>query len=93
MIKREIVLGNKTGFHVRPAALFAKKAHEYVSSVYIAKNDELADGRSIMQMINLGIICDCVFTIIVDGTDEKEAMNGLLESLKDSVESELEYTL
>ena len=67
------------GLHARPATLFIQKANAYKSSVLIEKGEKRVNAKSLLGVLYLGIDKDMTITLITDGTDEKEAMDGLCE--------------
>jgi len=77
MIKKEIILTNKTGLHARPAARFAKLANKFASEITIVYKGKRHNAKSVMKVMTLGIPCGESFTLEVDGQDEKRAVNEL----------------
>ncbi len=60
---------------------FVQKANEYESTVYVQVDDKKINAKSIMGMMSLGILKDRQIRLITDGSDEEEAMAGLLDHL------------
>ncbi len=77
MIKTKITIIRSSGIHARPAAELVKLASQFESSIEIEGNDDVADGKSIMGIMGLGLVKDSVITLIVDGTDETSATETL----------------
>ena len=83
MIEREVTIKNQAGIHARPAALIVQTAGQFSSKVYIEKDGERVNGKSIMGVIALGATHKTALTIITDGSDEREAadaIEGLFET-------------
>lgn len=78
MIQRKITVPNRNGFHLRPATLFTRTAAAYQSAVKIIYNGQRAEGRSLLQILKLGVKEGSSVTLVVDGPDEAEAMQALL---------------
>ncbi|MFC4766754.1 HPr family phosphocarrier protein [Effusibacillus consociatus] len=78
MIQREITVANCNGFHLRPAALFTQTASDFQSTVRILYNGQKAEGRNLLEILKLGIEEGSRVTLVIDGSDEKEAMEELL---------------
>ncbi|NYE56410.1 HPr family phosphocarrier protein [Carboxydothermus ferrireducens] len=80
MFAREVILTNKTGFHLRPAQLFVEKAAKYDAKISV-KTDTGAnvDGKSILGLMALGLKPGAKITIQAEGIDEVEAVNALVE--------------
>ena len=53
-LKKELVLQNKYGLHVRPAGLFAKIASRFNAEVEVEKDGNVVSGKSIVHLV------DCV---------------------------------
>ncbi len=54
MIERTVTIRNRAGMHARPAALLVKTASSFTSQIYIEKDNERVNGKSIMGVITLG---------------------------------------
>lgn len=52
-ITREIVILNRYGLHARPAAMFVKTSNRYKSEVWVEKDGEEVNGKSIMGLMML----------------------------------------
>ncbi len=89
MIKREIVVKNKTGLHARPAALFVQMANRFESDITIIKDDQEVNGKSIMGILMLAAEKGAKITVIADGEDEVKAVEELSEILMNDIEDSL----
>lgn len=52
-LERELVVQNKMGIHARPAAMIVRVANTYVGDVWVEKDDEQVNGKSIMGLMML----------------------------------------
>ena len=77
MTKIDVTITNNIGLHARPATFFIQKANSYKSSVWIEKEDRKINAKSLLGVLSLGIAKGMTVTIIAEGIDETEAMNGL----------------
>ena len=77
MITKNVVLNNEVGLHARPAALFVQTANKFTSDVYIELKGVKVDGKSIMGVMSLGAFHGEEITLIVNGEDEKRAIEEL----------------
>ena len=77
MISKEVVISNQVGLHARPATFFIQKAMAYKSSVWVEKEDRRVNAKSLLGVLSLGIVKDMEITLIADGPDESEALEGL----------------
>ena len=53
VIVRELVVSNKVGIHARPAAMFVKIASRYNCDIFLEKDGEKINGKSIMGLLML----------------------------------------
>lgn len=86
MLVENFVIQNKTGLHARPASLFVKKASSFKSNIRIKKDDMEVDAKSMISVLTLGAGQGSTITITVDGEDEQEAMQELLNLLRETKE-------
>lgn len=76
---REFIIGNKLGIHARPAALFVKVANQFKSDVFVEKDGERINGKSIMGLMMLAAGPGSVLTVEASGGDAEEVLNQLGE--------------
>lgn len=82
-LSKEFTIVNKLGLHARPAAQFVKRATKYASSIWVEKDDEQVNGKSIMGLMMLAAGCGAKILITAEGSDAEQAMadlGGLVES-------------
>ena len=79
MTKRDVTITNNIGLHARPATFFIQKANSYKSLVWIEKEDRKLNAKSLLGVLSLGIAQGMTVTLIADGADENEAVNGLFD--------------
>ena len=77
MISRNVTIQNNVGLHARPATFFIQKANSYKSSIWVEKEDRRVNAKSLLGVLSLGITKDMTITLIADGADEVEALNGI----------------
>jgi phosphocarrier protein len=77
MVKRDVTITNNIGLHARPATFFIQKANSYKSTVWIEKDDRKISAKSLLGVLSLGIAQGMTVTIIADGQDENDAIDGL----------------
>ena len=87
MISRDVTIKNSVGLHARPATFFIQKANSYKSSIWVEKEDCRVNAKSLLGVLSLGITKGTTITLIADGADEADAVEGLI-SLVDSEFSE-----
>ena len=86
MVSREVKISNTVGFHARPATFFVQKANNFRSTVWIEKDDRRVDAKSLLGVLSMGITKDTVVTLIADGADEQEAIDGLCDLIATKLE-------
>jgi phosphocarrier protein HPr len=79
-VTKELVVINKLGIHARPAALFVKTANRFVCEVFVEKDGERVNGKSIMGLMMLAAGPGSRLTVLADGQDAARAV-GELEAL------------
>ena len=79
MYFKEVVIQNQVGLHARPATFFIQKANEYKSSIWIEKDERRVNAKSLLGVLSFGITKGAAITIIAEGSDEEEAVNGLVD--------------
>ena len=79
MITRDVTIQNNVGLHARPATFFIQKANMYKSSVWIEKDDRKVNAKSLLGVLSMGIAKGMTVTLIADGQDENQAVEGLAE--------------
>ena len=77
MISKEVTILNSVGLHARPATYFIQKANNYKSTLTVECKDRKANAKSLLGVLSLGITKGTRITIVADGVDEAEAIEGL----------------
>ena len=77
MTKRDVTITNNIGLHARPATFFIQKANSYKSLIWIEKEDRKINAKSLLGVLSLGIAKGMTVTLVADGKDEEDAINGL----------------
>jgi len=79
MAKKEFTILNKLGIHARPAAQFVKTANRFQADVFVEKDGEEVDGKSIMGLMMLAAGHGSVIWVSADGPDADDALSALGE--------------
>jgi len=80
MICRTFTIKNKFGLHARPSASFMQTASRFRSTIRVEKDGQVADGKSIMDLMMLAAAQGTCITVAAEGEDAQEAL-GALETL------------
>ena len=78
MITKNVTMTNQVGLHARPATFFIQKANEFKSSIWIEREERKVNAKSLLGVLSLGVVKGGEVTIIIDGEDETEAMEALV---------------
>lgn len=76
-ITKQIEIVNKLGMHARPCSKFVRLAGQFKSDVWVEKDSEQVNGKSIMGLMMLAAGNGSRLTIICDGPDAVEALEAL----------------
>ena len=82
MVKKKVVIKNKLGLHARAAVKFMNLANRFASSVWIEKDGNEIDGKSILGILTLAAVQGSEITLKISGSDEDKAL-AALEALID----------
>jgi len=82
----EFTVTNKLGIHARPAAQFVKTASQYSCEIQVEKDDEQADGKSIMGLMMLAAGHGSILKITTEGSDAEDAISALGELISRNFE-------
>ena len=79
-LAKELVVQNKMGIHARPAAMIVRITNKFKAEVFVEKDDEQVNGKSIMGLMMLAAGKGSKVKFIVTG-DDAPAMIADLEAL------------
>ena len=88
MIQKEIVLLNKLGLHIRPAAQFTKIAAKYKADVYLIRDGMRVNAKSIMGVMMLAAGQGTKLTMECIGEDEEQLCNELMTLIENKFHEE-----
>jgi len=77
MISENITIINKLGLHARAASKLVSKASGFESEVFIDKQGNRVNAKSIMGVMMLAVGKGTEIEIIAYGNDEKQALDTL----------------
>ena len=87
-VKKELVVANKLGIHARPAAMFVKTANQFDCEVFVEKDGETVNGKSIMGLMMLAAGPGSKIRIQADGEDAAKAVTEIEALLKRKVDED-----
>jgi phosphocarrier protein len=77
---RELLVQNKMGIHARPAAMIVRITNKFKADIFVEKEDEQVNGKSIMGLMMLAAAKGSKVKFIATGADA-EQMLAELEAL------------
>ncbi|PZR74942.1 MAG: HPr family phosphocarrier protein [Chthoniobacterales bacterium] len=81
-IEKEITIINRLGLHARPAAMFVRISSRYRSEVWVEKEGEQINGKSIMGLMMLAAGQGSKLLIRCEGPDADKVMEELEELIR-----------
>ena len=81
-VTRELLVINKLGIHARPAAMFVKIANRFECEIFVEKDGERVNGKSIMGLMMLAAGQGSKLRIRCDGPDADKALEELEELIR-----------
>jgi phosphocarrier protein HPr len=79
-ISKEITILNRLGLHARPSAMFVKVCNRHRCDIWVEKNGEQINGKSIMGLMMLAAGQGSKLRITCEGADAEKALQEI-ESL------------
>jgi len=75
-----LAVNDEVGFHTRTAALFARTASAYASSVRVRFGEKPeVNGKSMLGLMSLGVKSGGMVRVTAEGGDAKELLTALRE--------------
>lgn len=85
-VTRAVVIENPQGLHARPAELFARLALKFESHIEVIRDDQRVDGKSILDILTLGVQQGTMLTLEAHGRDAQEAIDALAKLVENRFE-------
>ena len=76
-VEKEVTIVNRLGMHARPAAMFVRVASRFRSEIWVEKEGEQINGKSIMGLMMLAAGQGSKLRIRCEGPDADKAMEEL----------------
>jgi phosphocarrier protein HPr len=83
-VSNAVVVAGSSGLHARPAAKLVELSKTFESDVSIASGGKVANGKSLIAVLRLGVTSGAEVTVTAEGADEEEALRAVLELLADA---------
>ncbi|WP_026569494.1 MULTISPECIES: phosphocarrier protein HPr [Sediminibacillus] len=82
MVEKTMTITDETGVHARPATVLVNKAGNFESDINLEYNGKSVNLKSIMGVMSLGIPKDAEVKVTADGSDEEEALQTIVDTIK-----------
>ncbi len=86
--QRELTVLNKLGIHARPAAMFVKTANRFTCDIFVEKDGEKVNGKSIMGIMMLAAGPGSKITVFCEGADSNAALDEIEALVKRKFDEE-----
>lgn len=73
-VTRELVITNKLGIHARPASMFVRVASRFAADVFVEKDGESVNAKSIMNLMMLAAGPGSRIRVHAQGVDAAQAV-------------------
>lgn len=87
-VSQEFTITNKLGLHARPAAMFVKLTNRFSSEIWVERDDEQVNGKSIMGLMMLAAAHGSKIVVTAEGGDAEEAMAAIGELIGSGFQEE-----
>lgn len=77
IMTKDFLVANKLGIHARPAAMFVKIANGFNCDIFVEKDGEKVNGKSIMGLLMLAAGPGAKVTVHANGRDAHQALAEL----------------
>jgi len=73
-----LTISNRLGLHARPAMSLVDTASGFASDIKIAKDAQVVDAKSIMQLMMLAATKGTELTVTAEGPDAEQAVAAII---------------
>jgi phosphocarrier protein len=88
MTEKIITVANRAGVHARPSALLVQTTKNFSSNIFLERNNDRINAKSIMGIITLGAAFGTELKIIAEGEDEEAAVEAVAKLFESKFEEE-----
>ncbi len=74
---KELIVQNKIGIHARPAAVIVWVANKYEADIFVGKDEEQVNGKSIMGLMMLAAAKGSQIKLVAAGDDAPQVLTEL----------------
>ncbi|HSO43834.1 MAG TPA: phosphoenolpyruvate--protein phosphotransferase [Rhodospirillales bacterium] len=84
----DVTIDNPHGLHARPATAFVDLAKAFQAKVRVRLGDQVADGKSLISLLKLGVECGSQLRVMAEGPDAERALASLRAAIEKGLEDE-----
>ena|SRR5438034_1549940 len=88
IMTKDFLVSNKLGIHARPAAMFVKIANRFRCEIFVEKDGEKVNGKSIMGLMMLAAGPGSTLTVHAQGHDASQALAEIETLIKRKFDEE-----
>ncbi len=81
-ISKEITILNRLGLHARPSAMFVKVCNRHKADIWVVKDGEQVNGKSIMGLMMLAAGQGSKLRLTCEGADAESAVHEIEELIQ-----------
>ena len=85
---KDLVINNKLGMHARPSARFVKVSNRYKAEIWVEKDGEQVNGKSIMGLMMLAAGQGSKLRVTAEGPDAVQAIDDLEQLIQGNFDEE-----
>jgi phosphocarrier protein HPr len=74
---KELTIINRLGLHARPSAMFVKTASRFRAEIWVEKDGERVNGKSIMGLMMLAAGQGSKLQVLCEGPDADQALSEI----------------
>lgn len=79
MVSTQITIINKLGLHARAASKLVNRASQFESDIFIIRNDNRVNAKSIMGVMMLAASRGTEISLEAEGADEQACLDAIVE--------------
>ena len=83
IVKKTLTIKNELGLHARSAAMIVRVLERYRSSVFLERDGNQVDARSLLDILTLACPKDSRIVVRADGDDAREAVDSIEKLVED----------
>ncbi len=83
MMEKKAIVKSETGIHARPALTVVKQASKFKSEVFIVKDGNEYNAKSIVAIMSMAAVKDDEITIKATGNDEEAAVVAMVKLIEE----------